>query len=243
MATLGFRDRPRRPAGGVPPESDPCPMMLTMPPDPRAQGASSKPAAQDALPSRVLIADDEHLIAQMLVDQLDSLGCKPLGPAANGEQALEMARHEKPDVAVLDIRMPKMDGLTAAKVIWSELGVPVVIVSAYSEPEAIAKGDDIGVFGYLIKPVNADDLRVSLAVAWRRWNAHVSQSSRIGQLEKTLESRRLVEQAKWALVKSLAIEEPEAHRRLQEHARRGRTPIASVAQLVIDGRLDLSKAE
>lgn len=211
--------------------------FMTLPP-PRASTASSGSSPAPALPERILVADDEHLIAQMLVDHLTALGCKPIGPASTGEQAIRLARTERPDLALLDIRMPELDGLGAARTIWSEFGIPVVIVSAYSEPESIARGEDLGVFGYLIKPINADDLRVSVAVAWRRWNAHKLQGSRISQLEKTLESRRLVEQAKWLLVKALTIEEPEAHRRLQEFARRERTPIAAIAQRLIEGALE-----
>jgi response regulator NasT len=214
--------------------------FMTLPP-PRATPATSGPAAPTALPKRILVADDEHLIAQMLVDQLVSLGCEPIGPASTGEQAIQLARTERPDLALLDIRMPQLDGLAAARGIWVELGIPVVIISAYSEPESIAGGEDLGVFGYLIKPINAEDLRVAIAVAWRRWHAHLTQTSRIRQLEKSLDARRAVEQAKWMLVKALSIEEPEAHRRLQDHARRERAPIAAIAQKIIEGTIDLAK--
>ncbi len=203
-----------------------------------------RPAAQirtprQMLPKRVLIADDEHLIASSLAAHLVDLGCDVVGPAANGQIAIEMARRELPDMALLDIRMPQLDGLSAAKTIWDELGIPVVIISAYSDPESVERCHDLGVFGYLLKPIDQDGLRVSLSVAWARAQSLRDSGERVIQLERNLANRRVVEQAKWKLVEAGGMSEPEAHRRLQTTARNRRAPLAEIAQAVIDDAITL----
>lgn len=196
----------------------------------------AKSAAQKASagPKRILIADDEHLIAASLASNVRALGCTVIGPAANGQLAIELARAERPDLALLDIRMPVVDGLAAARVIWTELGAPVVIVSAYSDPENVDDSAEIGVFGYLLKPVDADSLRVAIAVAWSRAAALRDRDTRVRQLEQNLANRRTVEQAKWKLVERHGITEPEAHRRLQTTARNSRSALVDIAQRVLD---------
>jgi len=185
-------------------------------------------------PRRVLIADDEHLIATGLVSMLTELGCEVIGPASNGQAAIDLARENTPDMALLDIRMPIMDGLTAARTIWGELRIPVVILSAYSDPENVELSTNIGVFAYLLKPADRDALRVTLSVAWSRSRSSLDQTDRIVQLEKNLAQRRVVEQAKWKLVERFGITEAEAHRRLQSAARNNRSPLAEVAVRVIE---------
>lgn len=186
------------------------------------------------LPGRVLIADDEHLIAAGLSANLRELGCEVIGPASNGQIAIDLARQTLPDMALLDIRMPLLDGLSAAKTIWDELGIPVVIISAYSDPQNVERCSEIGVFGYLLKPADPNGLRVSLSVAWSRAQMQKESGERIVQLERNLQNRRTVEQAKWKLVERCGISEPEAHRRLQTTARNTRSPLVDVATRVIE---------
>jgi response regulator NasT len=121
------------------------------------------------LPGRVLVAEDEHLVAVHLMKSLKQLGIEIVGPAANGELAIDVARKEKPDLAILDIRMPQVDGIKAAEVLWNELQIPVVILSAFSDDRYIKAATDAGVFGYLLKPAMIEDLRAALAVAWSRY--------------------------------------------------------------------------
>lgn len=205
-----------------------------------AQPADGAPVATEQRRSelkRILIADDEHLIVSNLSDYLGGLGFEVVGPCADGEAAVQLALEEHPDMCLLDIRMPRLDGLAAARRIWNELGTPVVIISAFSDPDDVDQCADIGVFGYLLKPIDRDGLRVAVSVAWKRWQDVREQSTRVHQLEKNLQNRRTVEQAKWRLVSESGIDEPEAHRRLQAAARNQRTPLVEIAQKVIDGEL------
>ena len=185
-------------------------------------------------PAKVLIADDEHLVATGMVAALDDLGFDVIGPASDGAQAIELCKSDHPDMALLDIRMPGTDGLAAAAVIFGELGIPVMMLSAYADPEYVSVGSEIGVFGYLLKPVSRDQLRVGVEVAWSRWLAHLEQGGEIEELKERLEQRKVIEQAKWIIVKRKSVEEPEAMRLLQKQARNGRRPLVDVAQAVIE---------
>ncbi len=185
-------------------------------------------------PAKVLIADDEHLVATGMRAALDDLGFDVVGPANDGAQAIELCRTHKPDMALLDIRMPGTDGLAAAAVIFGDLGIPVMMLSAYSDPEYVSVGSEIGVFGYLLKPVSRDQLRVGVEVAWSRWLAHLELDGEIEDLKERLEQRKVIEQAKWIIVKRKSVDEPEAMRMLQKQSRNSRKALVEVAQGVVD---------
>jgi response regulator NasT len=205
--------------------------MTISPPDhPSNEGDRSLPAS----PKRILVADDEHLVAVGLIAALKDLGYKVLGPASDGEQAIKQCRSDRPDLAILDIRMPGIDGLAAAETIYNELQIPVVMLSAYSDPEYVSSGNRIGVFGYLTKPVSRDQLRVGLEVAWSRYLRQSELSEEVDSLKERLTQRKVIEQAKWIIVKRKSVEEPEAMRLLQKQARNGRRPLVDVAQAVIE---------
>lgn len=194
----------------------------------------------EALPKRILVADDEHLMATGLTSSLRGLGFEVVGPVASGSAAVEIADEEPIDMALLDIRMPGMDGIEAAEVLWNKHSLPTVIITAYSDDQYLRKAQQTGVFGYLLKPASAENLRVAISVAWARALEQQDQTKRIGQLECTLANRRVIEQAKWQIIKALGIEESEAHARLQRIARDGRRRLADVASDVIAGRLVVS---
>lgn len=186
---------------------------------------------------RVLVADDEHLVATGLASSLRELGHEVIGVAPDGEAALRMAREHLPAVALLDIRMPRMDGIDAAAAIAAELGIPSVIVSAYSDQEHLdrirSRPDVSGVFGYLLKPVDKHDLRVAIGVAVQCAAVGAFRERRIAQLEQNLANRRVVEQAKWLMVEKHGLSEAQAHERLQRVARDQRRQLVEVAQSVI----------
>jgi response regulator NasT len=188
-------------------------------------------------PCRVLIADDEHLVATGIAAHVRELGHKVIGIAADGESAIALAREQTPTLALLDIRMPKASGIEAAMVLYQELGIPSIIISAYSDEEHLNRiqsyGSGSGVYGYLLKPVSRDELRVTIGIAQQRASVDDSHSTRIGQLEQNLLNRRVVEQAKWILVEKKGITEPQAHEKLQKVARDRRRPLLEVAQAVI----------
>ena len=185
-------------------------------------------------PKTLLLADDEHLVASGMATNLRDLGFTVLSPAANGEEAIERCQEERPDMALLDIRMPKMDGLEAAEVIFKRLGIPVVIFSAFADQEYIDAGNRAGIFNYLLKPISQDELRVGVTVAWGRFLDYANQDCEIGELKQRLENRKIIEQAKWLIVKHKNIPEPEAMKLLQRQARNNRRLLIEVARGIIE---------
>ncbi|MCH2151819.1 MAG: response regulator [Phycisphaerales bacterium] len=188
----------------------------------------------ESMPERVLVADDEHMVASGMSSNLSDLGYEVIGPASDGGAAVELCRLHQPDLALLDIRMPQVNGLEAAETIFGELGIPVVILSAYADPEYVQAGNRIGIFGYLLKPVTKNQLRVGLEVAWARYRHWNQQHDETEELKLRLEQRKIIEQAKWIIVKRKEIEEPEAMRLLQRQARNNRKSLIEVAQAVVD---------
>ncbi len=185
-------------------------------------------------PERVLVAEDEHLVATQLCAQLAELGYKTVGPAVDGESALRLARTSPPDLAILDIRMPGKDGIAVATQLLSELAVPSVIVSAHATGDYAAAAGAAGVFGYLVKPVMIDQLRVTLDIGWKRFTDYATSAFEAADLRRRLDERRIIEQAKWILVEKRRMGEPESMKLLQERARSMRQPLLVVAQKVID---------
>ncbi len=189
-------------------------------------------------PVRVLIADDEHLVATGLANSAADLGHKIVGIAPDGEEAVRIAREQKPQLALLDIRMPKLSGIDAAMLLFGELGVPSIIVSAYADEEHVknihSRGEAAGVFGYLLKPVSREQLSVAIGIALQRSAVFAMQEHRIDQLENNLSQRRTVEQAKWILVEKKKVTEPQAHEMLQKLARDRRKPLVEIAAVVVE---------
>jgi AmiR/NasT family two-component response regulator len=196
-----------------------------------ANWASVKLPAQ---PARLLVADDEHLVAAGLSTSLIELGYAVTGLASDGEAAVEMCRVKRPDMALLDIRMPKQDGLSAAEIIFKQMGVPTIALSAYSDQEYITAANRVGVFAYLLKPITQDQLRVTISVAWARYVDHAIQQSEITNLKQRLEDRKIIEQAKWVIVSRKGVSEPEAMRMLQLQARSTRRTLVDVSRSVLE---------
>ena len=185
-------------------------------------------------PRTILVADDEHLVATGLVNALKDLGYEVCGPVSDGVKAIALCQQEEPDLALLDIRMPKMDGLAAAECIYPQFGIPVVIVSAYSDQEYIQSGNRVGVFGYLLKPVTPEQLRAGLEIAWGRFVEAAKKDEEIGLLKDRLEARKSIEQAKWIIVEKHKVREDEAMRMLQRQARNTRRPLVDVARELLE---------
>lgn len=185
----------------------------------------------------VMIADDEHLVATGIAGMVRDLGHTVVGIAADGQSAIDLAHKHRPQLALLDIRMPKLTGPEVAVRLQEELSVPSVIISAYSDEEHLDRirraGTTSGVFGYLLKPIDNDELRVVISVAMMRAGVEELASERINQLEKNLSNRRTVEQAKWLLVEKHQLTEAQAHEKLQRLARDQRRPLVDIAGEVI----------
>lgn len=187
-------------------------------------------------PTRILVADDEHLVAADLTLTLGDLGFTTIGPATDGQSAVDLARTSRPHLAILDIRMPRMDGLAAAHILYHELGIPCVILSAYSEPEHVAQAEGAGVFGYIVKPAQRDQILASLAIAWSRFRDLALRSMEARELAQKLEDRKIIEKAKWILVSEKHIGEPDAMRILQKTARDSRRSLVAVAMEIVQDR-------
>jgi AmiR/NasT family two-component response regulator len=180
-------------------------------------------------PRRILIAEDEHLVALSLSLSLTDAGYTIIGPATDGEQAVELARRMLPDMALLDIRMPRRSGIEAAHEIFGALGIPVVIVSAHSDAPLANAAADAGVFGYIVKPASTEQLRAALTVAWGRFCEYAESERATEELRRRLEERRTIEQAKWMLVERHDISESQALEELRSRARGARRPMIDVA--------------
>ena len=199
----------------------------------QSQVLDHQPDAPQSRPERVLVADDEHLVATGICNSLTELGYTVVGPARDGHEAIELCRSDPPDLALLDIRMPNCDGLEAAAIFFQQLHVPVVILTAYSDPEYVLTATESGVFGFLLKPASQDQLRACLDVAWGRFREYLNQDEQIDSLKQRLEGRKTIEQAKWLLVKHKRLSEPDAMKLLQKQARDTRQPLVEVAQSIL----------
>lgn len=182
---------------------------------------------------RVLIADDEALHNLALTSQLEMLGHSVVATASNGREAVDLARTSKPDLALLDIRMPGMTGPEAAQQIVSERPIPIIILSAYSDTGTVDEASRAPVFHYLVKPVDPDDLAPAIAVARARFNEWMEARKQRDQLEIKLEERKLVERAKGLLMDTRGLSEREAYRFLQKTSQDKNTPMVDLARKIL----------
>ncbi len=200
----------------------------------RRQSESVESPAAAYMSMDVLVAEDEMLVAEEVVGMLKSLGHRVVAQVTTGEAAVEAATRLNPDVVVMDIRMPgPMQGLEAARVIHEKLGVPAVVLSAYADPPLIAEARTSGVYGYVLKPPNATQLAAVLDVAVARCSEYMQKAERVQDLQRQIDERREVEQAKWVLVRNMGMTEPTALKTLQDEARRSQQPLVTVARGVI----------
>jgi len=181
---------------------------------------------------RVIIADDEAVIRMGLKSMVISLGYRVVETAANGDDALEKARRLKPDLLLLDIKMPGKDGLTVAEILAEEMPLPIIMLTAYTEKSLIERAVNASVMGYLVKPINEGKLRPMIEVAIERFKEMQNVAQEAYKLRERLESRELVEAAKKILV-ATGLSESEAYHRLQMTAREKRRPMRQVAEAII----------
>jgi response regulator NasT len=182
---------------------------------------------------RILIADDEPLIRLDLKNMLESLGYEVIAEAGDGVSAVEAARTLKPDVAILDIKMPGMDGIDAANILNSEKIAPVVLVTAYSDMDLINRAKEAGVFAYLVKPFRESDLRPAIEVAISRYKEFLALEEEVSELEDKLETRKLIERAKGILMDQYGLKEQEAFRRIQVQSMNTRKSMKEIAEAII----------
>jgi two-component system, response regulator PdtaR len=184
---------------------------------------------------RVLVAEDEAVIALGLCKRLRALGHKPIGPAGNGRMAVEVARETRPDLYLFDIDMPVLDGLTAARMLALEgLRRPVVVVTGVEDAELVDRSIEIGVSAYLTKPIDERQLDAAIRLAAARHEEFVRLEQEVTRAQQALEDRKRVERAKGILMDALSLGETDAFRRLQKLARDTNQRLVDVAEFVIE---------
>lgn len=181
-----------------------------------------------------VIAEDEGLIRLDLVSMLEEAGIEVLASVADGRSAISAVENFRPDVALMDIAMPELDGITAASEITSQKICPVVMITAYSQIELVERAAKAGAMGYLVKPVNPANLIPAIEVAIARFEEMNLLTEEVAQVSERLEVRKIVDRAKGLLQAKLGIDEPSAFRWLQKAAMDNRTSMREVAQGVID---------
>lgn len=185
--------------------------------------------------TRVVIAEDEAIIRLDLKELLLEEGYEVVGETGRGDEAVELVRELEPDLAILDIKMPGMDGLTAAKHIAAERRAAVVILTAFSQRDLVEQARDAGVIAYLVKPFQKSDLIPAIEVALGRFSELVALEREVGDLSERLEARRLVDRAKGVLMDQHGLSEQQSWRFIQTEAMSRRIRIHQVARLVIEG--------
>lgn len=178
---------------------------------------------------RVLIADDDAIIRLDLRQTLEAQGYEVVAEAGDGAQLIEAAAEHSPDVCIVDVKMPVMDGIEAATTLMERNIAPVVLLTAYSDPELISRAKDAGVFGYLVKPFKPVDLSPAIEVARSRFEQNQALSAEVVSAQEKLDLRKLLDRTKGFMMKHYDISEPEAYRRLQQEAMNHRMSIKQVA--------------
>ena len=183
--------------------------------------------------TRIIIADDESLIRMDLREMLTNLGYLVVGEVGDGQSAINLTWELRPDIVIMDIKMPDMDGIEAARILTQERLAPVLLLSAYSQQELVQRAKEAGVASYLVKPFRESDLTPAIEVTLARFNEFRSLEIEIDDLKETLETRKAVERAKGILMQLQNMNEAEAFRRIQKMSMNNRKPMKDVAEAII----------
>ena len=181
---------------------------------------------------RILIAEDETLIRMDLAEMLRESGYEVIGEATNGEEAINLAKELKPDLSILDVKMPKIDGITAAETIV-EIS-PVLMLTAFSQKDLVERAVDAGVMAYVVKPFTINDLLPAIEIAITRHAQMLALKNEVGDLTERLETRKIIDRAKGILMYAMKLSEPDAFKWIQKTAMDRRVSMKEVAQAIID---------
>ena len=193
---------------------------------------ANSPNTEQVAP-RVIVAEDEAIIRMDLIEMLREAGYNVIGEAANGREAISLARHLKPDLAILDVKMPEIDGISAAELIVSEKLAAVLMLTAFSQRELVERARDAGAMAYLVKPFSISDLTPAIEMALGRYAQIQALEAEVGELGERLEARKLVDRAKGILMTNLGITEPEAFKWIQKAAMDQRSSMSAVSEGVL----------
>ena len=195
--------------------------------------------AKDKSAIRILVAEDEALIRMDLVEMLQEEGYQVIAQATNGEEAIALATEHNPDLAILDVKMPVLDGISAAEKIISI--APVLMLTAFSQRELVERARDAGVMAYVVKPFTIGDLIPAIEIAISRHTQMRSLAEEVADLHERLETRKIIDRAKGILMKALNLSEPEAFSWIQRAAMDRRLTMKEVAEAVISPEAALDK--
>jgi len=198
---------------------------------PAPEGVAPQP---EPVGRRAVVAEDEALIRMDIVETLQEGGYDVVGEAANGEEAIAVARALKPDVVVMDIKMPVMDGITAAETIVRERLAPVVLLTAFSQTELVERARDAGAMAYVVKPFTPADLLPAVEIARSRHAEMRALELEIADISERMETRKRVERAKGLLMENMQLNEPEAFRWIQKTSMDRRLTMREVADAVLE---------
>lgn len=185
-------------------------------------------------PRRVVVAEDESLIRMDIVEILRDNGFDVVGEAGDGETAIALATELRPDLVIMDIRMPQLDGIEAAKRLSENHIAPVVLLTAFSQKELVEQASEAGALAYVVKPFTPNDLLPAIEIALSRYQQILTLESEVADLVERFETRKLVDRAKGLLNERMGLSEPEAFRWIQKASMDRRTTMQAVAQAVIE---------
>jgi response regulator NasT len=181
----------------------------------------------------VIIADDESVIRTDLREMLTTLNYLVVGEVGDGQSAINLARELKPDVMIMDIKMPNMDGIEAAKILTQERIAPVLLLTAYSQRDLVDRAKEAGVVGYLVKPFREQEIVPAIDIALARFQEFRELEKEVGDLKETLETRKIVDRAKGILMDTQHLTEAEAFRKIQKMSMNTRKPMKEIAEAII----------
>jgi two-component system, response regulator PdtaR len=182
---------------------------------------------------RLVIADDESIIRMNLKETLVGLGYLVVGEAGDGVSVINLARELRPDLVVMDIKMPKLDGIAAAKVLTEERIAPVLLLTAYSDRELVDRAREAGVVNYVVKPFRDAELLPAIEIVLARYAEFREMDKQIDDLKESLETRKLVDRAKGILMDTQGLKEQEAFRKIQQLSMNSRKSMREVAQAIL----------
>ncbi len=183
--------------------------------------------------TRIILAEDDSVIRMDLKEELQRQGYLVVGEVGDGESAVNLTRELRPDLVVMDIRMPEMDGISAAEILTREKLAPVVLLTAFSDEELIERARNAGVVHYVTKPWRSSDLKPAIEIALSRFGEFREMESRVKDLEDHLATRKVVEKAKGVLMQKHGITEQEAFRRIQKASMNNRKSMKDVAEAIL----------
>ncbi len=182
---------------------------------------------------RIVIADDEALICMDLREMLEEAGHTVVGIGSDGVEALELAKKNKPDLVIMDVKMPRLDGIQAAKMIAHDNLAPVVLLTAFGDEDMIEKAKKSMVFGYVMKPVDERNLFPAIQIAVGQFRQKKEMVTRVNSMEREMAARKIIDRAKGLLMDYYHIPEEDAYRRMQQTSMKRGIPLAEVAQKVV----------